>query len=577
MTVILQLDTRDSAGSSSATAPPEVELDEAVASRVALDEPARLHDDASSARTTRCASVAVAEDALQGILNVNADVALDQRGRPALQVRLVEPGTSGSTTTFPFERLPQRNSWREAIIRREAAARTTELAERPHPRELRDDLRQTTTQLEGWRIQQIAVRLAERRIESTRLQLDAGPRGHARPARGPGVAAVGAERGHARADRLHSGADGALPRHGAPARRRDRDRARRAAGGGWTMRHEEGRNHVGLGGAARRWAAAAFGAWKAGWIGATEEKVLLGAPGRAQDARDQRRAARQPGRQGRGQRQERDRGPDHDPVADRGRHVREARRPAGRARRQPSCASKQGGAGDLGPERRGLVRQGQGAVRDPGEPEQERHRGRRAQAALRREGQGEVPRGRPGAAASRRPQEKIKLAEAEIAKSQNTYDVVEEAGREGLPDQERARPRRPRLPARRGAARAGAARERSARSSTTTRASKIELDGQRAGGRARPRAREAAGDSRAWPTSSRRWSRASRSSTSRREKLAEVRRPDREGASIVATQRRHGRLRARRGRPHGRQRADPGRDAGARAPGDPVDPAHDRA
>lgn len=156
----------------SAAAPPENEISEDVATRIALENRldflTTVEQEVDAVRR-----VMVAEDALQGILNVNADVrAVSVEGTP-LKFDAAAWGV-GFDYTLPFERLPQRNSWRAAMIRREAAARTTELTGDRIRSDLREDLRQTVTQLEGWRIQQNAVALAERRIESTRLQLDAG-------------------------------------------------------------------------------------------------------------------------------------------------------------------------------------------------------------------------------------------------------------------------------------------------------------------------------------------------------------------------------------------------------------------
>ncbi|MCY2960830.1 MAG: TolC family protein [Planctomycetota bacterium] len=155
-----------------ASAPTDQGITEELATRVALanrlDYLTTVEQEVDAVRR-----VAVAEDALQGVLNVNGDIrAFSQDGQP-LKFDRTAWGI-GFDYSLPFERLPQRNSWREAIVRREAAARTTELAGDRIRADVREDLRQAATQLEGWQIQQNAVQLAERRIESTRLQLDAG-------------------------------------------------------------------------------------------------------------------------------------------------------------------------------------------------------------------------------------------------------------------------------------------------------------------------------------------------------------------------------------------------------------------
>lgn len=167
----LQPDPSDLLGLGAAV-PPDGEVSEDVATRIALakrlDYLTTIEREEDAARR-----VVVAEDALQGVLNVNADIrATSVRGQP-----LKFDGTTwgvGLDYSFPFERLPQRNVWREAIVQREVARRTTEQSTDRIRADLRDDLRQATTQLEGWKIQQMSVTLAERRIESTKLQLDAG-------------------------------------------------------------------------------------------------------------------------------------------------------------------------------------------------------------------------------------------------------------------------------------------------------------------------------------------------------------------------------------------------------------------
>jgi outer membrane protein TolC len=147
-------------------------MSESVATAVALgarlDYLTTLEREEDAAR-----GVAVAEDALRGFLELAGDIrSTSVEGQP-LKLDTTTWGV-GLDYSFPFERLPQRNAWRAAIVRREAARRAAEEAADRIRADLREELRQTATQLEGWRIQELAVRLAERRIESTRLQLDAG-------------------------------------------------------------------------------------------------------------------------------------------------------------------------------------------------------------------------------------------------------------------------------------------------------------------------------------------------------------------------------------------------------------------
>jgi len=151
---------------------PDVEVDEDVATRIALarrlDFLTTLEREEDSVRR-----VYVSEDALRGVLNVNADWrAFSADGKP-LKLDSTVWGV-GLDYSLPWERLPQRNAYRESLVRFEVAHRNSVEAEDRIRAELRDDLRQTVTQLESRSIQENAVQLAERRIESTRLQLDAG-------------------------------------------------------------------------------------------------------------------------------------------------------------------------------------------------------------------------------------------------------------------------------------------------------------------------------------------------------------------------------------------------------------------
>jgi outer membrane protein TolC len=75
---------------------------------------------------------------------------------------------------LPLDRMEERNTFRAAIIAAEVSRRSVENSEDTIRSSLRDDLRQTKSTLESWRIQQSAVELAARRIESTDLKLQAG-------------------------------------------------------------------------------------------------------------------------------------------------------------------------------------------------------------------------------------------------------------------------------------------------------------------------------------------------------------------------------------------------------------------
>lgn len=80
----------------------------------------------------------------------------------------------GLDINLPIDLIAQRNAYRETLITLERAKRSEiELADSIRVA-LRDELRQARTQLETLRIQENAVELAERRIESTQLNQQAG-------------------------------------------------------------------------------------------------------------------------------------------------------------------------------------------------------------------------------------------------------------------------------------------------------------------------------------------------------------------------------------------------------------------
>ncbi len=75
---------------------------------------------------------------------------------------------------LPIDRLSERNSYRSAQISLQAARRGAKEQEDIIRADLRDALRQTRADGESWRIRVNAVTLAERRVESANLNLEAG-------------------------------------------------------------------------------------------------------------------------------------------------------------------------------------------------------------------------------------------------------------------------------------------------------------------------------------------------------------------------------------------------------------------
>lgn len=75
---------------------------------------------------------------------------------------------------LPVDQLPERNTYRQALIAFDVAVRQAEQSADQIRADLREELRGLASQASSFEIQQNAVRLAERRIESTRLKLEAG-------------------------------------------------------------------------------------------------------------------------------------------------------------------------------------------------------------------------------------------------------------------------------------------------------------------------------------------------------------------------------------------------------------------
>ncbi|MBK8178519.1 MAG: TolC family protein [Planctomycetes bacterium] len=120
-------------------------------------------------------AVEVAADALRSRLTVSADASMvSQEGKP-LEFRNKDVDWQlGLDLDLALDRFPERNRYREALIRQESSRREVEESGDTIRVAVRDDLRDTAATLEGYRIQRLAVELAERRIEGANLNLEAG-------------------------------------------------------------------------------------------------------------------------------------------------------------------------------------------------------------------------------------------------------------------------------------------------------------------------------------------------------------------------------------------------------------------
>lgn len=117
----------------------------------------------------------IAEDALQASLGLVLRANETSESGQPLDYDASRIGWSaGLEFTAPWEKLPQRNSARSALISWNAARRSAEQAEDSIRADLRDSLRQVKSREESYAIQQNAQQLAATRVESARMLLDAG-------------------------------------------------------------------------------------------------------------------------------------------------------------------------------------------------------------------------------------------------------------------------------------------------------------------------------------------------------------------------------------------------------------------
>jgi outer membrane protein TolC len=117
----------------------------------------------------------VAQDALRAGLDVGlrGDVAsgLDEPGSISLDDTLWRVDIA---MDLPVDRLPERNAWRARLIAVDESRRAVEESSDSITADLRTELWFLTAARESYEIQQHAVLLAEQRVESTELQLQAG-------------------------------------------------------------------------------------------------------------------------------------------------------------------------------------------------------------------------------------------------------------------------------------------------------------------------------------------------------------------------------------------------------------------
>jgi outer membrane protein TolC len=119
--------------------------------------------------------VVVAADALHAGLDFEASVgSTSQEGKPLSFRSGSTPWSLGLAFDLPLDRLPERNIYRRSLLDRDVALRNEEQLVDTVTAEMRDNLRQTRSTAERYRLQLISVELAERRVRSSEMKLEAG-------------------------------------------------------------------------------------------------------------------------------------------------------------------------------------------------------------------------------------------------------------------------------------------------------------------------------------------------------------------------------------------------------------------
>jgi outer membrane protein TolC len=119
--------------------------------------------------------VVVAADALRAGLDINGQITLpSQDGKPGKFDFRDATWSVGAVLDLPLNREAERNTYRKAIVAHAFAQRAEEQSADQIADGLRVELRTTETRRETYKIQLSAVDLAQQRIESTRLNLEAG-------------------------------------------------------------------------------------------------------------------------------------------------------------------------------------------------------------------------------------------------------------------------------------------------------------------------------------------------------------------------------------------------------------------
>ena len=153
---------------------PEVKLEDAtpqaLATRLDLKNSRDAVDDADR-------KIVVAENGLAGDVDLVASIGYQSQPGPAqsAQLRFNRGNYSvGLAISMPVDRLQERNALRQTQITRQAAGRNLDETQDDVILQVRRALRQLDQARESYETQKLSVALAERRVESTQLLLQAG-------------------------------------------------------------------------------------------------------------------------------------------------------------------------------------------------------------------------------------------------------------------------------------------------------------------------------------------------------------------------------------------------------------------
>lgn len=117
----------------------------------------------------------LAEDALLAGLDLEASIAAPSASDKALKYDWRTTGWSlGFSYDLPWDRIPERNALRSAQISLDSRRRSVQAEADGIVVDVRDALRQTRNAHQTWKLQEGAVVLATRRVQSSRLNLDHG-------------------------------------------------------------------------------------------------------------------------------------------------------------------------------------------------------------------------------------------------------------------------------------------------------------------------------------------------------------------------------------------------------------------